>query len=64
MAQDLRRQKEIAEQANLAKSTFLAAASHATQQSHERPMRFNCSLPSTPLAARRSSRNSRSGRVQ
>jgi CheY-like chemotaxis protein len=32
MAQDLRRQKEIAEQANLAKSTFLAAASHDLRQ--------------------------------
>lgn len=32
MAQDLLRQKEIAEQANLAKSTFLAAASHDLRQ--------------------------------
>jgi CheY-like chemotaxis protein len=32
LAQDLRRQKEIAEQANLAKSSFLAAASHDLRQ--------------------------------
>ena len=32
MAQDLHQQKEIAEQANLAKSTFLAAASHDLRQ--------------------------------
>ena len=32
LAQDLKRQKEIAEQANLAKSTFLAAASHDLRQ--------------------------------
>jgi signal transduction histidine kinase len=32
MAQDIRQQKEIAEQANLAKSTFLAAASHDLRQ--------------------------------
>ena len=32
LAEDLRRQKEIAEQANLAKSTFLAAASHDLRQ--------------------------------
>jgi two-component system, sensor histidine kinase len=32
LAEDLQRQKEIAEQANLAKSTFLAAASHDLRQ--------------------------------
>jgi signal transduction histidine kinase/CheY-like chemotaxis protein len=32
LAEDLRRQKEIAEQANLAKSTFLASASHDLRQ--------------------------------
>ena len=32
LAQDLQRQKEIAERANLAKSTFLAAASHDLRQ--------------------------------
>jgi signal transduction histidine kinase/ActR/RegA family two-component response regulator len=32
MAEDLQRQKEIAERANLAKSTFLAAASHDLRQ--------------------------------
>jgi signal transduction histidine kinase/CheY-like chemotaxis protein len=49
LAQDLHRQKEIAEQASLAKSTFLAAASHDLRQPVHAMGLFVGALRSVPM---------------
>jgi signal transduction histidine kinase/CheY-like chemotaxis protein len=49
LAQDLQRQKEIAEQASLAKSTFLAAASHDLRQPVHAMGLFVGALRSVPM---------------